>query len=62
MHACVCVCVCVCTCVYSSELSLPLAFESCESESCSQNGLPPGEHPKPQLALITYREVFNELL
>ena len=46
----VCVCVCVC---YSCELSLPLAYETCELESCSQNELPLGGFPKAQPALIT---------
>lgn len=41
---------CVC---YSYELSLPLAYETCELESCSQNELPLGGFPKAQPALIT---------
>lgn len=50
----VCVCVRVHARVsYSSELSLLLAYETCELESCSQNELPPGAFPKTQPALIT---------
>lgn len=37
----------------SSELSLPLAYKTCELKSCSQNELPPGGFPKAQPALIT---------